>query len=139
MRDVASVYSRRPMALGNQIRELVDAFAELVAQHVRLARMELAEDARFVGIRVGVIAALAPLILVGYGFLCVALALALHRVMEADFAFLIVGGVNLVGGVAGIAVAGRQLGTRKVLESTVVSFEKTSAVVLPVEAPKESA
>ena len=88
------------MALANQLRELVDAFSELVAQHLRLARMELAADARFVGLRVGVIAALAPLILVGYGFLCVALALTLRRVMAADLAFLIVGVLNLlIGGV----------------------------------------
>lgn len=121
------------MALGTQLRELVDAFSELVAQHVRLARMELAEDARFVGLRVGVIAALAPLILVGYGFLCVALALALRRVMAADLAFLIVGLLNLVIGGVGIAIVGKQLGERKVMHATVAELDSSTSLILPRE------
>lgn len=123
------------MALGTQLREVVDGFSELTAQHIRLARVELAEDARFVGIRVGVIAALAPLILVGYGFLCVALALALRRVMSADLAFLLVGLVNLVGGVAGIAVAAKQLGEKKVMTETLTELEASTSIVLRKETP----
>jgi uncharacterized membrane protein YqjE len=123
-------------ALGTQIRELVDAFSELVAQHVRLARMELAQDARFVGIRVGLIAALAPLILVGYGFLCVALALALRRVMAADLAFLLVGVLNLLIGGVGIAIVGRQLGERKVMGSTITELDTSTALVFPREEGK---
>jgi hypothetical protein len=119
-----------PMTLGSQLREVIDGFSELTAQHVRLARLELAQDARFVGIRVGVIAGLAPLILVGYGFLCVALALALRRVMAADLAFLSVGLVNLIGGVIGIALAARQLSTKAVMNDTLTQLEATSAVVL---------
>ena len=119
------------MALGNQVRELVDAFSELVAQHVRLARMELKEDARFVCLRVGVIAALAPLILVGYCFLCVALALTLRRWLADELAVLLVGVLNLLIGGIGIAVVGRQLSARKVLDATIVELESSSAVVLP--------
>lgn len=119
------------MALGIQLRELVDAFSELVAEHVRLARVELAEDARFIGLRLGLMAALAPLILVGYGFLCIALALALRRVMAADLAFLLVGFFNLLLAGVGIAVAGRQLGARKVMNATVAEFESSRAIVLP--------
>lgn len=121
------------MALGTQLRDVVDGFSELTAQHIRLARLELAEDARFVGVRVGVIAALAPLILVGYGFLCVALALVLRRVMPADLAFLLVGLVNLIGGVAGIAVAAKQLNAKKVMHETLTELEETSSIVLRQE------
>lgn len=123
------------MALGTQLREVVDGFSELTAQHIRLARVELAEDARFVGVRVGVIAALAPLILVGYGFLCVALALVLRRVMAIDLAFLLVGLVNLVGGVAGIVVAAKQLGEKKVLTDTLTELEESTSIVLRKETP----
>lgn len=119
------------MALGNQLRELADAFSELVAQHVRLARMELKEDARFVGVRVGLIAALAPLILVGYCFLCIALALALRRWMGEELAFMTVGVLNLLIGGVGIAVVGKQLSGHKVMNATVVELESSTAVVLP--------
>lgn len=118
------------MALGTQLREVVDGLSELTAHHIRLARVELAEDARFVGIRVGVIAALAPLILVGYGFFCIALALLLRRVMSAELAFFVVGLVNLAGGVAGIVVAAQQLSKRKVLDETLTELETTSSIVL---------
>ncbi len=117
------------MALGLQLRELVEAFSDLVAQHVRLARAELANDARFVGIRVGIIAALAPLFLVGWGFLCVALALLLHRSLAADVSFLLVGVLNLVLGGVGIALAGRQLASRRVLDATLSELESSSALL----------
>ena len=120
------------MALGTQLHELVDAFSELVAQHVRLARMELKEDARFVGLRVGLIAAFAPLLLVGYCFVCIALALTLGRqVMSVELAFLLVGVLNLVIAGTGIAIAGQQLSTRKVMNATIGELESSSAVVLP--------
>lgn len=119
------------MALGTQVRELVDAFSELVAQHVRLARMELAQDARFLGVRVGLIAAFAPLILVGYAFLCIALALTLRRVMVDELAFLLVGVLNLLIGGVGIAVVGRQLSERQVMSATIVELESSSAMVRP--------
>jgi uncharacterized membrane protein YqjE len=123
------------MALLAQMRELVDSVSELTAQHVRLARLEFSEDARYVGVRVGVIAALAPLVLVGYGFLCIALALALKRVMAADLAFLIVGLVNLVPGAIGIGFVAQQLQGRKVMDATLTELEATTAVVRSKESP----
>lgn len=118
------------MAIAHQIRELVDAFGELVSQHVRLARMELEEDARFVGIRIGLMATFAPLVLVGYGFLCVALAILLREVMHPALAFLLVGLLNLIGGGVGIALVARQLGTRKVLNESMSELENSTAMML---------
>ena len=119
------------MVLGNEVRELVDAFSELVTQHVRLAQLELKQDARFVGLRVGVIAAFAPLILVGYCFLCIALALALRRFVGDELAFVLVGVLNLLIAAIGIAVAGRQLSTHKMMNATQLELQTSSALVLP--------
>lgn len=119
------------MALGTQLREVVDAFSELVAQHVRLARLELTQDAQYFGLRVGIIAGLAPLIFVGWGFLCVALALLLRRVMPVDLAFLLVGLFNLVLGGVGIALVARQLSGRKVLDASMSELESTTSLMLP--------
>lgn len=112
-----------------QLREVVDGVSTLLEQHIRLARLEFAEDARFVGMRVGLIAALAPLILVGYGFMCVALALALRRVLPADLAFLLVGLVNLIGGALGIARIAKQLQGRTVLDASLAELQTTATVV----------
>jgi hypothetical protein len=118
------------MGLGAQLRELFDGLGELTAQHILLAKLELQDNARFVGARVAVIAALAPLVLVGYGFLCVAGALALAQVVSTAWAFSIVGAVNLLGAAAGIAVAWRQLGGRKLFYATATELAETRAVVL---------
>ncbi len=119
------------MAQVNPFGELVDAFSELVAQHVRLARLEVKEDARFIGIRVGVIAVFTPLILVGYGFLCVALALSLRGFLGDGWAFLLVGVLNLLVSGIGIAIAANQLSKRKMMNATVLELETSRAVVLP--------
>lgn len=119
------------MVLGNEVRELVDAFSELVTQHVRLAQLELKQDARFVGLRVGVIAVFAPLILVGYCFLCIALALSLRRFVGDELAFVLVGVLNLVISAIGIAIAGRQLSNHKMMNATQLELQTSSAMVLP--------
>jgi uncharacterized membrane protein YqjE len=118
------------MSVAGQLKELLESLSALVAQHLRLARLELREDVRFVGLRVGLMAALAPLILVGYGFLCLALAMALQRLLPADLAYLAVGLLNLVIGVAGIALVARQLQRHRVLDATVAELEATSTLVL---------
>lgn len=123
------------MALGTQIRDLVDALGELLAQHLRLARMELAEDARYVGVRVALMAAFAALVLFGYGFLCIALALALGRVMRAEIAFLLVGALNLLMGGLGLAGVQRQLARRAVMNASLEELESSSAVLAHVERP----
>jgi Putative Actinobacterial Holin-X, holin superfamily III len=118
------------MSVVAHLKELVDSLSTLTVQHLRLARLELRADARYIGVRVGVIAALAPLILVGYGFLCLALALALQRMLPTDLAFLTVGLLNLILGVVGIAVVARQLQGHRVLDATVTELETTSSLVL---------
>ncbi len=119
------------MALGNEVRDLVDAFSELVTQHLRLARLELKQDARFVGVRVGVIAIFAPLIVVGYCCLCIALALALRPFLGEVLAFLVVGVLNLLVAGIGIAVAGRQLSNHKMMNATQLELQTSTAMVLP--------
>lgn len=93
--------------------------------------MELKHDARFFGIRLGLIAVFTPMILVGYGFLCIALALALRRVMGEELAFIAVGLVNLFIASVGIAIAGRQLSKHQALSTTRVELQTSSAAVLP--------
>ena len=117
------------MALGTQLRDLVDSFSDLTAQHLRLARVELASDAKFIGLRVGVIAALAPMIFVGYGFVCIALAYALQRVIALDLSFFLVGLLNLALGGTGIYAAVKQLQSRPVLDETLSELDATTTLV----------
>jgi hypothetical protein len=50
--------------------------------------------------------------------------------MSADLAFALVGLVNLIGGVSGIAVAARQLNEKKVMHETLSELEETSSLVV---------
>lgn len=118
------------MNLGAQLRELFDGLGELLVEHLRLAKLELKDDARYLGVRLGVIALLAPLVLVGYGFLCVAGALALTPRLGAPLAFCLVGAVNLLGGGLGVAAAARQLGHRRVLGATASELSATRSELL---------
>ena len=106
------------MPMTENVRAIIDALSELVAQHIKLARVELKEDARELGGQVAKIAAFVPLIAMGYALLCVALALFLRRFVPLDAAFLIVAAVNLAGGAVGILLAVRRLKEAKVLSGT---------------------
>jgi hypothetical protein len=117
------------MSTSDHLRAVVESFAALLEGHIKLFKLELAEDAKVIGVQVGKICALLPLILVGYGFLCFALALFLERYMEAYLAYLIVGLFNVLGGGLGIALAARTLAGRQVLEGTKREARSTQAAL----------
>jgi hypothetical protein len=110
--------------------QLVADFSHLVAQHVALAKLELQKSARTVGLSVGQMAAFAPLILVGYAFLNAGLALALARWLPLPGALALVGLVNVLGGMAGIAGAARRL-RGPVLDTSRRELEQTAHALSP--------
>ena len=61
------------------VGRMADSFSRLVSQHLTLARMELAEDAKALGLDVARIVVFVPFLLVGYLFLCGALSVALAQ------------------------------------------------------------
>jgi uncharacterized membrane protein YqjE len=117
------------MAALDNLGALIGQGSRLLEQHLQLARLELKADAREIGTRVGVIAALMPLVLVGYGFLCAALAMVLGRSMGLEAAVALVGAVNLLGAIVGIYVAAQQLKEKQVLGASAAELEATSAAV----------
>lgn len=113
--------------------QLAGDLGHLVAQHVALAKLELAESARRAGIGVAQIAACAPLVLVGYAFLNAALALALGRWMPVAGAVALVGVLNVAGGVVGVLTAARRF-RRPVLDDSVSELERTAQALASVRA-----
>ncbi len=114
------------MHLAEHFRELVDSFSDLMSHHIKLARVELKEDATGLLKQVGKIAAFVPLLLVGYSLLCVALALFLRRFMGADAAFLLVAVGNIAAGAIGILLAARALKDRRVMDDTRAELQSTA-------------
>jgi hypothetical protein len=111
------------------VGRMADGVSRLVSQHLLLARMELAEDARVMGGNVVRIAAFVPFVLVGYLFLSAALALFLARWLGQAGAFAVVGGVNLVGGGVGIAVAASRLKSLRPMEESTEELNRSVAVL----------
>ncbi len=117
------------MSTADHLRTVVESFTALVEGHFRLFKLELAEDAKVVGVQVGKIVAFVPLIIVGYAFLCAALAMFLQRWLAADVSYLIVGGLNVVGGALGILLAAKTLQKRQLLEGTRREARATTAAI----------
>jgi len=89
------------------VRETVDGIGHLVAEHIKLARLEVVAEARVAGRKLAQIALIVPIIFMGYALACIGLALLLARWLGSSNAFFLVGGVHVVlGGLAvGLAVA----------------------------------
>jgi Putative Actinobacterial Holin-X, holin superfamily III len=119
------------MAIVNELRALVSDSTGLLVQHAQLAQQELASDAQFVGRQLAVVAACAPLIVVGYGFLCVALVVTMHRVVDLDLACLLVGLLNVALGGGGIALALKSLQKKKMFTHSSAQLNATLEALLP--------
>ena len=59
------------------IKETADGFGHLLADHIKLARLELVADVKSYGRQVALIALIVPILFIGYAILCVGLAAAL--------------------------------------------------------------
>lgn len=85
------------------LRETADGLGQLIADHIKLARLELAADARSYGQGVAIIVVAGFVLALGYAFAWLAIGLAVARLCGAPLAF---GGVALLHLIAGgIAVS----------------------------------
>jgi len=126
--------TRRPEpdrhGMADLVVQLVGDLANLVAQHVALAKLELRDSARTVGKGVALLAAVAPLVLVGYLLLNAALALALARWMPLAASVALVGALNILAGGVGVMLAVRAF-RRPILGDTVDELERTAIALAP--------
>jgi uncharacterized membrane protein YqjE len=120
------------MALGSQLSELVGSLSELLGAHVKLAKAELQQNAKEVGVEAGKIAAFVPLILIGYTLLMVSLSIVIGRQLSIEAGFAIVGGVHVVGGGLGVWWAVKKMGKTHPLEHTRSQLSESVEVVRSV-------
>jgi uncharacterized membrane protein YqjE len=85
------------------IRETVDGLRDLIADHIKLARLELVADAKTYGRSIAVLVVAGLVLAIGYICGLIAVALGLARLWGAPLAFGAVAALHLV--VGGIAVA----------------------------------
>ncbi|QSQ27745.1 phage holin family protein [Pyxidicoccus parkwayensis] len=119
------------------VGRMADGFSRLVTQHLQLARLELAEDVKATGLDVAMIAAFVPFILVGYAFVCGAIAALLSTWLGWAGALGAVGLVNLAGGAGGALWAVKRLKERRVMNDSTDELSRSMAALTqsPMAAP----
>ena len=124
------------------IKETADGFGRLLADHIKLARLELVADVKSYGRQVTLIALIAPIVFIGYAVLCVGLAAALEPWLGRAGGLLVVGGAHMVIGAVAIMVAVRRLRRAQPMSETVEemtrSMETFSAARIGNGAPPPS-
>jgi hypothetical protein len=112
--------SEEAAALVALLKETADSLGVLIADHVKLARIELQTDVRIYAGALGVSLVAGVLLLFGYLFAWTALALALARSWSAPAAFAAVAAVHLLIGVLSLRAASRRVKRTKLLRESIV-------------------
>jgi hypothetical protein len=115
--------------LTDLLADTVEGFGRLVTQHITLARLEIAEDARTVGASLGRVAVFLPFLFMAYALGCGALVSFLAPWTGWVRAFLAVALANAAVGGIGLAQAALRMRRRKLLGGTLAEF-RTSAAAL---------
>jgi len=116
------------------LKETADGLGQLIADHIKLARLELTADARSYGQGMATLVIATLVLVLGYTFAWVAIALALGRLWGAPIAFAAVGVLHLVaGGIAVSSAVKRMKNTRLMRESANEASRSVSALARPLE------
>jgi len=101
------------------VRETADGLGKLIADHVKLARVELVSDARFYVRDLAVMAAAGLVLLVGYVLGLLAAGMALGRAINnTPLAFAAVAALHLIAGAIGIVVAAKRAKRVRLMHDT---------------------
>jgi putative superfamily III holin-X len=105
--------------IATMLKGTADAMGHLLAGHLKLARLELVEDAKALGPPAAVVAVAALLAVIGYGLVVLGLAAILRPLLGTPGALFLLGGVHLaVGGAAAWLAVGRMKRVKVLDEST---------------------
>ena len=129
------IKEQQPPALSELLARIADGLGTLVSEHFALARLELTEEAKAWGGALAKAAVFVPFVLLGYAFLCAALAAALARPLGLSWALFAVGMGNAVLGGIGLLVALGRLKQREPLEATVEELRQSASALVQAGAP----
>ena len=116
------------------IRETLDGLRDLIADHIKLARVEMVSDAKTYGRGIGVLVVAGLVLAIGYIFGLIAAALALGRLWGAPLAFVAVAALHLV--VGGVALAwslAKMRRTHPMHDTVVEAKDSLTALARPLQ------
>jgi uncharacterized membrane protein YqjE len=117
------------VGLAAALGRITDAVSRLMAEHLALARVELREDARSLLLRAERIVLFAPLIVVGYAFVCAAVAIAISTWIGLVWALLVVGLLNVIFGGLGAYFAWLRLEAQEMLNETRAEVSRSAELL----------
>lgn len=130
----AKAGSDDPASMSALLKETADSFGELIADHIRLARIELAVDLKTYLGALGLSLVAALLFVIAYAFAWVSLALVLARLCGAPIAFGAAAAFHLVGGGVLLRVVSGRVKRTKVMRESLVEVRRTAhALAHPAE------
>jgi len=116
------------------IRETIDGLRDLIADHIKLARVEMVSDAKTYGRSIAVLVVAGVVLAIGYVFGLIAAALALGRAWGAPLAFVAVAALHLIGGGVALASAMAKMRRTHPLHDTVVEAKDSlTALARPLQ------
>jgi hypothetical protein len=113
------------------IKETADGFGRLLADHVKLARLELVADVKSYGRQVALIALIVPILFMGYTIVCLGLAALLEPLVGRAGGLFLVGGSHVVIGAVAIMVAIDRLRRAQPLSETVEEVSRSMETFAP--------
>jgi Putative Actinobacterial Holin-X, holin superfamily III len=113
------------------VKETADGFGHLIADHIKLARLELVSDVKAYGRQVGLIAVIVPFLFVGYGLVCLGLAALLAPWLGQAGALFLVGGAHIAIGALAIAAAAGRLRRVQPMHDTAQEVGRSMATFTP--------
>lgn len=123
-----------PEGVVGLLKETADGLGQLVADHIKLARLELTADARSYGQGVATVLIASAVLVLGYAFAWLAVALALARLWGAPLAFAAVAALHLLAGIIAVSIAVKRMKkTRLMRESANAASRTVDALTRPLE------
>ena len=100
------------------VKETASGFGQLVADHIRLARLEMTADAKSYARDIGMLVIGGFILAVGYGLACIAAGTALARLMGAPLAFVCLALVHLLIGAIALSLILRRMKSLQLMHET---------------------
>ncbi len=111
------------------VRETASGFGQLVADHIRLARLEMTADAKSY-VRDGSMLLIGGFVLaVGYGMACLAAGLALSRVIGGPMAFAGLALLHLLVGAIALGAIVRRMKRVRLMQGTKEEVNRSISVL----------
>jgi uncharacterized membrane protein YqjE len=118
------------------VRETADGLGKLIADHVKLARVELVSDARFYVRDLTVLVIAGVVLFLGYAFACLAAGLALGRAMQnTPLALAVVAAVHVIAGAVGVIMAAKRTKRVRLMHDTAEEVSRSVSALRGRELP----